>query len=83
MTVRDAVHQLVDGLQEDDLIAAQRYLEYLQSGYSDPMLWVLDTAPEDDEPTTPEDQAALAEAREHVRRGETLSAEEAKRRLLP
>src|SRR3712207_3881488 len=37
MTVRDAVHRLVDGLPEDDLIAAQRYLEYLQSGYSDPM----------------------------------------------
>lgn len=83
MTVRDEIDRLVDGLPEDDLIAVQRSLAYKRSGYSDPLLWVLDTAPEDDEPTTPEDEAALAEARAQARRAETLTAEEAKRRLLP
>ncbi len=83
MTVRDEIYRLVDGLPEDDLVAVQRYLEYRRSGYSDPLLWVLDTAPEDDEPTTAEDDAAIGEAREQFRRGETLSAAEAKRRLLP
>jgi hypothetical protein len=82
MTVKDDLYQLIDALSEDDLIAAKRYLEYLRSGYSDPMLWALDTAPYDDEPTTPEEEEAVAEAREEIRRGETVSAEEAKRLLL-
>ena len=82
MTVRDEIHRLVDGLPEEDLVAAQRYCAYLRSGYTDPLLWVLDTASEDDAATTPEDEAALAEARAQARRGETLTAQEAKRTLL-
>ena len=42
----------------------------------------LEDAPLDDEPTTPEEDAASAEAWAEYKRGEALSAEDAKRLLL-
>ena len=81
-TLRAELHDLVDALSEDDLLAAHRYLGFLRSGYTDLLQWVLDTAPEDDEPTTPEEEQAVAEAREDIRLGRTISMEEAKRLLL-
>ncbi len=83
MTTRDPVHCLISGLPEDAQISARRSLKYPQSGYFDPRLRVSDTASEDDEPTTAEDERAVTEAGEHVRRGETLSPHEARRRFLP
>ncbi len=47
----------------------------------DPVRRALDNAPIDDEPETPEEAAAVAEARESVARGEVVSHEEMKRRL--
>ena len=46
-------------------------------------MYSLEDAPLDDEPTTPEEDAAAAEAWAEYQRGEVLSAEEARRRLLP
>ena len=48
----------------------------------DPLTQFLTAAPVDDEPTTPEEERDAAAAREEVRRGETVSAEEIKRMLL-
>jgi type I restriction enzyme S subunit len=48
----------------------------------EPMIRALDAAPEDDEPTDPEEEAGAEEARHQYFRGEGLTAEEAKRRLL-
>ena len=80
-TTRDELHRLVDALPDEDLADAGRYLASLQSGADDMLTWVLDNAPVDDEPTTPEEEALVEEARQEVRCGETISAEEAKRLL--
>ena len=47
----------------------------------DPLLRSLREAPMDDEPETPEEAAAVAEAREAIKRGEVISHEELRRRL--
>jgi hypothetical protein len=82
MTVRDDIHRLVDALTEHELPEAQRLLESLRDVPDDPLTRALDAAPFDDEPTTLEEDREAAAAREEVRRGETVSAEEIKRTLL-
>jgi hypothetical protein len=79
MTTRDALHQLLDALPDEFLPIAEQRLAALRD---DPLLRALLAAPEDDEPLTDEDLAALAEARAEFARGETMSLEEAERRLL-
>lgn len=82
-TVRAELHELIDALAEADLTAAQRYLRYLDSGQADFLAWTLETAPVDDEPSSAEEDEGVEEAWQEYRRGETVSAEEAKRLLLP
>jgi hypothetical protein len=48
----------------------------------DPVLESLENAPIDDEPLTDEDERAIEEAREQVRRGEVLTHDEVRRRWL-
>lgn len=78
-TIRSELHEPIETWSEEELVAARRYVEFLRSGYTDMLSWVLDTAPEDDEPTTPEEEEGLAEAREDVRLGRTFSMDEVKR----
>jgi hypothetical protein len=82
VAVRDEVREFLDTMPEEELIATKRYIEFLQSGYADMLQWLLDTAPEDDEPTIPEEDAAAAEAWAEFERGEGISADEIKRTLL-
>jgi hypothetical protein len=69
MTTRDALHQLLDALPDEFLPIAEQRLAALRD---DPLLRTLMAAPEDDEPLTDEDLAALAEARAELARGETI-----------
>jgi hypothetical protein len=83
MTVKEHVHRLIEGLPERDLHAARRFLEYLRAaGSEDLMLSVSNEAPEDDEPTTPEEDEGARQGWEAYLRGEGIPAEEAKRELL-
>lgn len=82
MTVRDKVHELVDSLPESELPAVRRYLETVGEPRDDALGRFLADAPEDDEPSTPEQDRAAAEARAALRRGERVSGEELKRTLL-
>ena len=82
-TVRAELHELVDSLPEADLPAARRYLQFLRSGYTDMMEWALDTAPPEDEPTSPDEDVGAGEAWQEYVRGDTVCAEDAKRLLLP
>ncbi len=82
MSVRDEVRRLVDELPESELPTARRLLEALHLLGRDPRQLALDLASWDDEPTTPEEDAGVAVAYEELARGEVISAEEAKRRLL-
>ncbi len=81
MTIKEALHRLVDELPEAELPAAKRYLEYLRNVGADPVLRSLMEAPVDDEPLTPEEEAAVAEAYEDLRCGRTVTMEEVKREL--
>ena len=81
MTVKDDLHRLVDELPKKELQSAKRYLEYLRN-MGDPVQRALLEAPEDDEPTTPEENKIAEEAWQEYLRGEGISAEEAKRELL-
>ena len=78
-TKREALHRLADELPEDELHAAERYLQFLREK-GDPLLRALMNAPYDDEPETKEERQAVAEARAEADRGELIPHEEVKRR---
>ncbi len=71
---------LIDSLPEDDLHAVKRYVQYVRD-LQDPLLNALADAPWDDELLTDEDRAAIAEAREDIVAGRTISAENLKEEL--
>jgi hypothetical protein len=80
---RETLHQLVEALDEQDVPTAGRVLRALRDSrqVSDP-LRALDLAPEDDEPETPEERAAVEEALREIREGKPgLTTEELKREL--
>ncbi len=74
ITTREQLHRLVDDLPACELVAAARYLQFLQSGQQhEPLPPELANALLDDEPETPEEAAAVAEAWEDVAAGRVLS----------
>jgi hypothetical protein len=80
---RETLHQLIDDLDERDVFTAGRVLGALRDSrqVSDP-LHALDMAPEDDEPETPEERAAVEEALREIQEGKPgLTTEELKREL--
>ena len=82
MGVRDEVHALVDALPESELPTVRDFLEARAREVNDPFIRFLNDAPFDDEPVTPEEEEAVAEAREDIRQGRTISLDELKRQLL-
>jgi hypothetical protein len=73
MTNREKLHRLVDELAEAELAPTLRLVETQRH---DPMLQALADAPEDDEPWTDEDEAAVAEGRADLAAGRTVSLDE-------
>jgi hypothetical protein len=81
MTTREELHLLVDQLPEGTLHGARRVLvAYVTE--QDTVLKSMLEAPEDDEPTTPEEDASAVEAWQAYLRGECMTAEEAEREFL-
>ena len=82
MTIKERLHQLIEELPESDLATAERVLAALRntSGNDDSQIWSLDNAPEED--PTPEEAAAILEAKVHIIGGERLIPHEEARRLL-
>jgi hypothetical protein len=70
---RDTLHDLVDRIPEEELPAAERFLEYLAVS---PAYRAAFFAPPDDEPVTDADLAAIARARDEVRAGKVISHDE-------
>jgi hypothetical protein len=66
---RDTLHDLVDRIPEEELPAAQRFLESLAVS---PAYRAALSAPPDDEPLTEADIAAIARARDEVRAGKII-----------
>ena len=59
VSTREQLHQLVDRIPDSDLLAAKRALERLT--YRSALAEFLDSAELDDEPTSPEEEAAIAQ----------------------
>ncbi|HEV2108081.1 MAG TPA: hypothetical protein VGR16_07445 [Thermomicrobiales bacterium] len=76
---RTRIHDLVDEVPDEKLPELERYVSFLRSGADDPLTWVLESAPEDDEPVTPEEEQSLQEAREAYRAGRTTSLDDVER----
>ena len=80
MVTREELHRIVDWLPDDMLAAGgQAFLDFLKQ--TDPVLYALITAPEDDEPETEEERAAVAEAYEDIAQGNVVSHENVMREL--
>jgi hypothetical protein len=58
MTTKERLHRFVDDLSEQE---AERALALVESEFDDPVIVAFRDAPEDDEPLTVEEEAALAE----------------------
>ena len=76
MSAVEELHRMLDGLDE---ARARLVLEALRQG--DPVLLRLALAPEDDESTTPEEDAGAAEAHAEYRRGEGRPWSEVRREM--
>jgi hypothetical protein len=81
METRERLHALVDSLPDGEAHVALRFLEFLGSEGTI-RLWSMADAPMDDEPLSPEEERALAEAEEDLSHGLVVSHAEARRRLL-
>ena len=81
MTTRETLHKLIDQLPECDLHMAELLIQWRHQLRDDPLLVTLATAPLDDEEITAEEEAAVAEARKAVARGDVSSFDEVKREL--
>ena len=71
-TARERIRELVDALPEDRLTEAEAALAAL----ADPVVLAFLDAPEDDEPLTDADRAAIAEGRADVARGDVVAWED-------
>jgi hypothetical protein len=70
---REALHELIDRIPEGEIVAAQRFLEYLASSAA---FRATLSAPPDDEPVTRGDAESIACAHEDIRAGKVISHEE-------
>jgi hypothetical protein len=70
---RETLHNLIDRIPEDELSAAQRFLQYMAMA---PAYRAALSAPSDDESVTDDDAAAIAKAREEVRAGRVVPHDE-------
>ncbi len=80
MATREDLHALVDWLPECVWEEANETM-LAQLKKHDPVRYALFTAPEDDEPLTEEEIAAIDEAYQAIERGEIISDEELKLEL--
>jgi len=80
MTAKEKLRQTVEDLSEAE---AQNTLGFIvrRRGQRDALADLLERAPLDDEPTTPEEDESALEARAEIARGEVLSADEIRRQV--
>jgi hypothetical protein len=78
MTTKERLHRLVDELSEAE---AERALALVQGNREDPVIAAFHDAPEDDEPFTVVDKAALEGADEDIAAGRIISHGEMVRRF--
>ena len=74
MATKEELYKLVSELPDSELDAARRYLEYLRNP-NDPVLRALVEAPEDDEPLSKDEEQAINEAKEELKKGHVVPSE--------
>jgi hypothetical protein len=80
MQTRDRLHALIDDLPEGELPAVERFL--VERGAPNaPFPPALANAPEDDEPVTPEEEAAIQEGLDAIARGDVAPQSKVRRAL--
>jgi O6-methylguanine-DNA--protein-cysteine methyltransferase len=77
VTAEEQLRERVERLTDDEAAETLRLLDQR----SDALTRLLDDAPLDDEPTTPEEEAAVQEALAAAARGETITLEELRAEL--
>jgi hypothetical protein len=80
MTAKEKLLRTVEELSEAE---AQDALGFIvrRRGERDALAELLERAPLDDEPTTPEENESVREAKTQIARGEVLSADEIRREI--
>jgi predicted transcriptional regulator len=73
MTTKEQLHRLIDDLSDGE---ADMALRTLGEQHEDPLLRAIANAPEDDEPLTSADEAAIAEGQADIAAGRTVSLED-------
>ncbi len=72
MTAKEQLRERIEMLTEHEAERSLRLLDDLR----DPLTVMLDDAPLDDEPVTPEEEAAVAEADADIAAGRTVSLDD-------
>jgi hypothetical protein len=80
MTAKEKLKQTVEELSEAEAQDALGFIVRRQSK-RDALDELLERAPLDDEPTTPDEDKGVREAKEQIARGEVLSADEIRREI--
>lgn len=70
---REDLHELIDRIPEAEIVAAQRFLEYLARSAA---FRAALSAPPDDEPVTGGDAESIARAHDDLRAGKVVPHEE-------
>ena len=79
MTAKEKLRATVEELTETEAAVTLDNVASRRDSDRDSLGELLENAPIDDEPTTPEEEQGLREAREQLARGEVISAEEIRR----
>ena len=77
MATREQIHALIDALPDSELDVLDRFIK----ARSNPVLRALMDAPDDDEPLTEDDLAAIAQARADRARGDIVRDKDLDREL--
>jgi len=70
---REALHELIERIPEEEIVAAQRFLEYLARSAT---FRATLSAPPDDEPVTDGDAESIARARRDIQAGRVVAHED-------
>jgi hypothetical protein len=81
MTAKEKLRAAVEELSESEAADTLDYIASRRDSATDALGELLENAPWDNEPTTPEEQAGVREAREQIARDEIISAEAIRREL--
>jgi hypothetical protein len=93
MTTKEALRQLIDQLTDEDLAAAEAFIQFLayrraatpaeqEDDFPDALLALLAAAPEDDEPLFPGEDDGDAETLREFQDNYFLTAQQARAQLL-